>query len=100
MDLVNAKLITIIAERLLRKEIIASLTRLGAKGYTMSETTGEGSRGIRASDWEGRNVRIETIVSEPVAHKIMKEVAEKYFANYAVITFIQDVKVMRGDKYM
>jgi nitrogen regulatory protein PII len=100
MDLVNAKLITIIAERLLRNEIIASLTRLGAKGYTMSDTTGEGSRGIRASDWEGRNVRIETIVSEPVAHKIMAEIAEKYFENYAVITYIENVQVMRGNKYL
>jgi nitrogen regulatory protein P-II 2 len=100
MDLVNAKLITIIAERLLRNEIIASLTRLGAKGYTMSDTTGEGSRGIRASDWEGRNVRIETIVSEQVAHKIMAEIGEKYFENYAVITYIENVQVMRGDKYL
>ena len=67
MELVKAKLITIITERLLRHEITDMIKLKGATGYTRSEVEGEGSRGIRASDFEGRNVKIETIVSESVA---------------------------------
>ena len=59
MELVKAKLITIITERLLRHEITDMIKLKGATGYTRSEVEGEGSRGIRASDFEGRNVKIE-----------------------------------------
>lgn len=100
MELVKAKLITIIAERLLRHEITDMLKAKGATGFTRSEVEGEGSRGIRASDFEGRNVKIETIVSEPVADAIMQEVSENYFENYAVIAYVRDVEVARGDKYL
>lgn len=100
MELVKAKLITIIAERLLRKEITAMLKAKGATGYTQSDAMGEGSRGIRASDWEGRNVKIETIVSAKVAPLIMDAISDSYFENYAVIVYVKDVEVMRGDKYI
>ncbi|KPP94647.1 MAG: nitrogen regulatory protein P-II family [Bacteroidetes bacterium HLUCCA01] len=100
MELVKAKLITIITERLLRHEITDMIKLKGATGYTRSEVEGEGSRGIRASDFEGRNVKIETIVSESVADAIMQEVSENYFENYAVIAYVRDVEVARGAKYL
>lgn len=100
MTFTKAKLITIITERVLRSEIIAMLKEKGATGYTQTDATGEGSRGIRASDWEGRNVKIETIVSENVAQAIMENIAENYFENYAVIVYLRDVEVMRGEKYI
>jgi hypothetical protein len=100
MSFTKAKLITIITERILRNEIITMLKSKGATGYTQTDATGEGSRGIRASDWEGRNVKIETIVSEPVAAAIMGNIAENYFENYAVIVYLRDVEVMRGEKYI
>lgn len=100
MQLVKAKCVTIVTERILRTQIIQMIMARGATGYTQLEAVGEGSRGIRATDWEGQNVKIETIVSEPVAHGIMKEIGEKYFEHYAVITYVSDVEVMRGDKYM
>ena len=100
MSLTKAKLITIITERILRSEIIAMLKEKGATGYTQTDAKGEGSRGIRASDWEGHNVKIQAIVSEAVATTIMESIAETYFENYAVIVFLGDVEVMRGDKYI
>ncbi|MCC5926361.1 MAG: transcriptional regulator [Bacteroidetes bacterium] len=99
MTLTKARLITIITERVLRSEIITMLKEKGATGYTETEATGEGSRGIRASDWAGRNVKIQTIVSDKVAEAIMENIAENYFENYAVIVYLRDVEVMRGDKY-
>ena len=58
MELRELTLVTIITERLLRDEIIDRLKETGVSGYTLSDTT-EGSRGIRASEWEGKNVKIE-----------------------------------------
>jgi nitrogen regulatory protein P-II 2 len=91
--------VTIVAEALLEDRIARDVRELGARGLTISETRGEGSRGMRPGDWEGRNVRIETIVSATVADAVLAHVAEHYFEYYAVIAWVEDVEVVRGDKY-
>ena len=99
MALVARKLVTIIAEGFLEERLVRDIKRLGAKGYTITAARGEGSRGVRASEWEGGNIRLETVVSPLVAEKILGYLAEVYFANYAVIAFVENVEVVRGDKY-
>ena len=100
MELREFTLVTIITERLLRDEIIDRLKETGVSGYTLSDTTGEGSRGIRASDWEGKNVKIEVIANHDMATKIIQQISNKYFENYAVVAYTQKVNVVRGEKYM
>lgn len=100
MSLVDAQLITIVTERLLKDQILELIEKFGSKGYTISNASGQGSRGLRASDFAGRNIRIETIVSEKVGQKIIDAIAEKYFEDYAVIAYSQKVSVVRGDKYI
>ena len=93
------KRITVVAEALIADQIIADFRRLGASGYTTTSVEGKGSRGVRASEWEGRNVKIETRVSAAVAEKILNCMAESYFKNYAVIAYAHEVEVIRGEKY-
>ncbi|AFV75797.1 hypothetical protein YIM1640_09000 [Thermus oshimai] len=100
MELVRLKLVTIVAESLLEKRLVEEIKRLGAKGYTITPARGEGSRGLRSVDWEGQNIRLETIVSEEVALKILKKLQEEYFPHYAVIAYVENVEVVRGDKYI
>ncbi|ACY49536.1 P-II family nitrogen regulator [Rhodothermus marinus] len=97
---VTLKLVTIVAERVLQERLLRELKELGARGYTLTEVSGEGSRGVRASEWEGHNVKIETIVSPEVADRIIEHIAEHYFQYYAVIVYAQPVEVVRGDKYV
>ena len=52
-----------------------------------------------ASDWEGSNVKIETVVSAEVAERILALLAERYFARFAVIGYVTDLEVVRGDKF-
>ena len=99
MALVTLKLVTIIAEGFLEEKLIREVKRLGAKGYTITPARGEGSRGVRASEWEGGNIRLECIVSPEVAEKIVNRLVEAYFTNYAVIAYLESVEVVRGDKY-
>ncbi|HSJ23963.1 MAG TPA: hypothetical protein VK929_04745 [Longimicrobiales bacterium] len=99
-DLRRLKLVTIVAERVLRTRLLDEIRGLGARGFTVAEVTGEGSRGVRASEWEGSNVRIETIVAPELADRIVHHVSDIYFHYHAVIVFIQDVDVVRGDKYL
>ena len=100
MELVPLKLVTIVAEGLLEKRLVEEVKRLGAKGYTITPARGEGSRGIRSVDWEGQNIRLETIVSEEVALRILQRLQEEYFPHYAVIAYVENVWVVRGEKYV
>lgn len=99
-EFVSMKLVTIVVERILRSQLLEEIRGLGARGFTVSEVTGEGSRGVRASEWEGANIRIETIVTPDVAVRIVDHVSATYFEFHAVIVFVQDVDVVRGDKYV
>lgn len=79
--------------------LTADLKQLGATGYTLAEARGEGSRGMRASELPGSNVRIETLVDAAVADRILELLATRYFPDYAVVAWAAEVEVVRGDKY-
>lgn len=100
MHTVALKLVTIVAEPVLEEQIVALLHRLGARGHTVTDSRGAGSRGMRASDPPGGGVRIETVVSAEVAGRILDHVAQHYFPHYAVIAFLTTVEVVRGEKYV
>jgi nitrogen regulatory protein PII len=100
MHTVPLKRITIVAEPVLEERLTADCTRLGASGFTVSFVHGQGSRGMRASELPGEGVKIETIVSSVVADRILERVATQYFPHYAVIAWVTDVAVVRGDKYV
>ncbi|ADH63187.1 MAG: P-II family nitrogen regulator [Deinococcota bacterium] len=100
MELVRLKLVTIVAEAILEKRLLEEVRRQGAKGYTLTDARGEGSRGLRTMDWEGKNIRLEVIVGEEVAERILRTLQENYFPYYAVIAFVENVEVVRGYKYV
>lgn len=100
MDTVALKLVTIVAEPVLEEQLTAELKRLGARGFTVTDSRGEGSRGIRASEVPGESIRIETVVSAAVADRVLAHVAKHYFPNYAVIAHVSTVEVVRGEKYV
>ena len=99
LELHPLKLITIVAETVLKERITRRLLEWGATGFTVTQTNGRGSRGIRTGDVPGEGVRIEVLVTRPVAIRILEEVSERYFADYAVIAWVSEVEVVRGEKY-
>ena len=99
MKTVRLSKVTIVAEAFLEERILREIKECGARGFTLTEARGEGSRGVRASEWEGKNVRIETLVSPDVAHRILSHVADAYFPHFAVVAWVGEVEVVRGDKY-
>ena len=92
--------ITIISERLLKDDLIDLIKEVGAAGFTLTAVEGEGSRGVRAGDWEGRNVMIETLVSEANADRILVMLNERFMESYAVVAWVTEVAVLRGDKFL
>lgn len=99
MTPVSMKLVTIIAEHVLREALTSDLRRLGARGYSIGEVEGEGSRGVHAQDWQGKNLRIETIVTAEVADAILDHLAARYFTDYAIVAYVSTIDVLRSRKF-
>ena len=100
MEQFNRRLLTIVTEAVLERELVAELDALGVRGYTITDARGRGGRGPRKSDWaqEG-NVRIEIVCEPAVAERVAARLRERYYDHYAMILFMQDVSVLRPDKF-
>ncbi len=93
------KLVVIITEDELEPRLTKEIMALGARGYTVSRVQGEGWHGARKSEWEGENVRIETIVPETVANSILAHLAERYLPHFATVVYVQTVNILRVEKF-
>jgi nitrogen regulatory protein P-II 2 len=91
--------VTIVAEAVVEQRLLRDLEAAGARGWTVTSGRGRGSSPVAASDWEGANVRIETLVSAAVADRLLEMLAEHYFPHFAVVAWMSPVHVVRGDKF-
>jgi nitrogen regulatory protein PII len=94
------RMVTIVTEAALERALVTELEALGVRGFTITDARGKGSRGTRKSDWvqEG-NIRVEVICDPVLADRIAEQVRDRFYANYAMILFMQDVSVLRSDKF-
>jgi len=94
------RLLTIVTESALERDLVDDFERLGVRGYTITDARGKGSRGMRQSDWaQAGNIRVEVLCDPAVADRIAARVREKFYDHYAMILFMQDVSVLRSDKF-
>ena len=99
MKTVTMKRVIIIGDETVRYRIVKEIQNLGATGYTDYSVHGEGARGVRPRHAEPANVKIEVIATPEVAQRILDHIAKHYFDNYAMIAFLDDVEVLRGEKF-
>lgn len=93
-------LLTVIFENVLREEIEKVFAKGGASGFSVTRVDGKGSRGVRASEFEGPNLKLEAIVSAELSDSILKVIETNYFEDYAVIAWETQVNVLRGSKFV
>ena len=93
-------LLTIIAEEALAPVIEKEIIARGAKGYTTSTVSGRGLSGVRDNQWEGENVKIETVVPQEVCDAILSHLERTYFDKYAMIAFHSPVNVIRTSHFV
>ena len=96
----NLNLLIIIVEEALAASIEKEIEALGARGYTVSGVSGKGLSGVRDNQWEGENVKIETIVSDASCQAILEHLKTKYFDRYAIIAFHHPVQVIRTNHFL
>lgn len=93
-------LVTVITEAVLESALTRELVALGASGYTITDARGRGSRGLRRSAWrESSNIRIEVLCSAELADRLVDLLREKYYDNYAMVSWHHPVSVLRAEKF-
>jgi nitrogen regulatory protein P-II 2 len=94
------KLLVIIAEAALEKQLIRDARQFGAHGYTIYDVRGGGERGERESAWDAdRLVEMKVICDAAVAQRLAEHVLKTYATHYAVTMFTTDVGVFRPQKF-
>ena len=94
------KLLTVITEAALEGTLIQTIEHLGAHGYTIVDARGKGARGVRDAGWEASgNIRIEIVCKSETAADIAAHLQEHYYNDYAMILFVNDVDVLRPEKF-
>ena len=99
MKLFPFKKVSIVAERVLRDQLLDLIRDEGATGHTLLAAEGEGSRGVHATDFEGRHVQIEVIASPRTAGRILARIEAEFLENFAVIAYLSEVEVLRREKF-
>ena len=102
MQLYPLKLVSVVGESVIMEDIAEEGIKLGATGYTMSEVIGHGSRSARnvgSTAGGAKTLKIEFVVPSDVAVEILTHVSHEYFEHYAIIAWLSDVSVMRGEQY-
>lgn len=100
MQPVARKLVTIVTEALIEKDLTRELENLGVLGYTITDARGRGSRGTRDATWEhGASIRVEIICDDHLAEAISDYLREHYYKKYAMVMFVSDVGVLRAEKF-
>lgn len=98
MVTVPMTLLTIVAEEVLEQRLVRVLHEAGIAGYTVTPARGEGARGLRQGA-SGTNIRLDTITTNEVAEELIDHLRVHYFANYAIVVWLSDVRVVRQEKY-
>lgn len=99
MIMKQRKLVTIVIESGLARRIEGDIRAAGAKGFTSTLAHGAGPRDQRASDVDGGNVRIESVVSNEVLEVILEKLERDYFPYYAISCWVSQVEVVRDERY-
>lgn len=94
------KLVTIVTEARIERQLLSAVESAGARGWTITDVRGKGSRGVRRAEFDlSGNLRLEVVCEATVAEAIATAVRERFYADYAMILYLQDVEVLRPDKF-
>ncbi len=99
MELEPMKLITVVAERFIKDQLVPKVLELGATGCSYHPTEGKGLREARHDDAFSENFQMKVVCPTDVAETIMAYIAEHYFEHYAIVAWLTDVEVMRGKHF-
>ena len=94
------KLLVILSEAVLERQLVADARALGAQGYTVSDVRGGGVHGDHEGEWDvDRSIELQLICSDEVAERIAAQVLERYAPHYRIAVYLADVGVFRAERF-
>jgi MFS superfamily sulfate permease-like transporter len=91
--------ITAIADASLEDRLVQKFVEDGATGYTSIPCRGAGRRGLASATSNGSLVRIEVVVPEPAAQRIVERVRKDILPTQGVTVVVETVEVLRTDQF-
>lgn len=92
--------LTVVAEAVVEQRLLRDIEAAGARGWTITPGQGRGGARVGPSEWEGANIRVETLVSRQVADRILEVLERDYFPHYSVVAWLAEVRVVRAQRFM
>ena len=92
------RLVTVIAETVLEERLLADLRRWGVGGLTVTRVEGD-PFGSRLGDVAGAFVRLECVVGDAIAERVLAGLERDYLERFKVVAYDHPVRVVRGGKY-
>lgn len=100
MNTEKRTMLTVVTESVIENALLADLERLGARGYTITDARGRGTRGVRDANWgAAANIRIEIICARPLANTLLTYLQQRYYDNYAMVACLHEIEVLRPEKF-
>ena len=99
MQLHPMKLLTVVAEEVLRDPIVRKMQELGARGCSYHSTQGVGLHEVRHNDVFSANVQLKVVCTKEVGEAILLHLADHYFGKYAIVAWLGDVEVVRPQHF-
>lgn len=100
MKLYDMKLLTAVCEIFVHKKVLDILDKHNVRGYTITDVSGKGETGMRGSGLpEEKNVKIETVLRNETAEKIIEEITLTLLQDHVIIIYLTDTKVIRTEKF-
>lgn len=93
------QLVTIISEPVIEKKLVEDVKACGAKGHSIAQVHGEGVTGNRSLELIGPSIRLETVVDDETADRILEMLDREYLHRYAVVVWVTPTKVARPDRF-
>jgi len=100
MNLTGIKLVTVIANKNLKKTLIKFFKDAGVSGYTYYEAYGKGSHHLEdEASQETEQIQFKVLATDFISASLMKVISEELFSKEKIIVFQQDAQVIRGEKF-
>ncbi|MGE0756866.1 MAG: SulP family inorganic anion transporter [Pirellulaceae bacterium] len=91
--------ITAVTDAAQEDKLIQRFVENGATGYTSIPCRGAGRRGLATSTAKDSLVRIEVVVPEVAAHRIVDQIRQEFSPSPGVTVVMETVEVMRTDQF-